>query len=497
MLSGLSARAQFSTRYDSIASPDAYTGNFIRDSNGNCIFLSHVGPHYLVAADTAGHPVFTTKLRYPDLSLSVGLIETTDSNYVTLCNVATTGNVIQYSKFDTTGNLLWKKCLTSFAYNNVSPSAICAANDGGGIIVGGGCNSNNMTTRFDVNGNIVWQYQYRDTIVSLGNVVDAIPDGSGFIVVDREFGAGDYFPALIRLDSAGGISWTHRYYTPGYCHPSRLLRMSDGGYLLGGMYSAANVTYHSFLARFDSAGTLLWSTIYDSGSDNRLCSVAELSDGRIVFTETGGNNLDQVLVDAAGNFLWGRILDNSYLAQACVSDAGNGNFYTAGASKIHVGNLVYNRLWLDKQSADSAVFCNSVALSYNVLPFTLTPQTAHVYPVSLNFVLTAGSVIDSAMVLTETSLSCPPIVTSLPEISLADAGIFPNPVTADGPLMSREYIESGSVALYDVTGQLLLTKTLSGTTVLFDNLAEFANGVYFVKVISGEEEFAAKLLLCR
>ena len=135
-------------------------------SDGNCVLLSHVGPLYLLKTDTAGHPLFTTELRFPNLALSIGLIETTDSNYVTLVHCATAWNVFQYAKYDRTGNMLWKKGLTSFAYNNAAPYAICADNDGGGLIVGGGCNSSNMTTRFDVNGNIVWQYQYRDTALA-------------------------------------------------------------------------------------------------------------------------------------------------------------------------------------------------------------------------------------------------------------------------------------------------------------------------------------------
>lgn len=74
---------------------------------------------------------------------------------------------------------------------------------------------------------------------------------------------------------------------------------------------------------------------------------------------------------------------------------------------------------------------------------------------------------------------------SLDEITFADFTYYPNPSTGLVNITSGTEIEA--ISVYNVAGQLLTSKKVNGTETTID-LSLLANGVYFVKAVSGAKE---------
>jgi len=74
---------------------------------------------------------------------------------------------------------------------------------------------------------------------------------------------------------------------------------------------------------------------------------------------------------------------------------------------------------------------------------------------------------------------------SVDEVSLSSINIYPNP-TSDFLNISFKYPSSKTIDLYNINGQLLLTKNVNTLQVEL-NLSEFNTGIYFLKIVLKEK----------
>jgi hypothetical protein len=193
------------------------------------------------------------------------------------------------------------------AFNSMSPT-----NDGGYIAVGNtssfGDTQDLWVVKLDASGNITWQNTYGGDGIEYASAVHQTMDW-GYIVAgaNSSFGAGDYDVWLLKLDSAGNISWQRTYggTTTAETNP-RVIQTMDGGYLLG----ATSATFTSWgsdlwVFKLDSAGNITWQNMYGGTSEESIGGLLEQSPGHYLVSGTTSS------FGSGNDDIWLLQLDNS------------------------------------------------------------------------------------------------------------------------------------------------------------------------------------------
>ncbi|MFZ4523012.1 MAG: GEVED domain-containing protein [Bacteroidales bacterium] len=144
------------------------------------------------------------------------------------------------------------------------------------------------------------------------------------------------------------------------------------------------------------------------------------------------------------------------------------------------------------QSGASATMIAGVKISYLYGTTVLPGGYMHGYITSTNSY--CGALPASMVTLTsgsEEGLSDPNLSSRF--------AIYPNPTTGVFTLQDRSEQAAGNiqVEIYDMRGDRILSKTCSGEKTHTFTLADFATGLYFVKVISGDKVESFKLVVAR
>jgi len=142
--------------------------------------------------------------------------------------------------------------------------------DGGYILVGdtnstGAGERDVLIIKLDYAGNILWQKVYGGKYTDWGKSIQQTSDG-GYIITGRayDFAAAGADILVMKLDSVGGIEW-QKVYNPNIGWFS----MENGNYISeipgGGYIMTAYGQYSDFywVARIDSAGTIVWQKAYN------------------------------------------------------------------------------------------------------------------------------------------------------------------------------------------------------------------------------------------
>ncbi len=99
------------------------------------------------------------------------------------------------------------------------------------------------------------------------------------------------------------------------------------------------------------------------------------------------------------------------------------------------------------------------------------------------------------MDLTKNAIVTKSAVAGASSASASALGIYPNPTNGEilVNIPQNDAVFNHTVALYDMNGRALSTKEVSSNEVRMD-LSSYANGVYFIKIISGETVLTEKIV---
>jgi hypothetical protein len=269
------------------------------------------------------------------------------------------GNTDVYvAGFDASGNHLWSKRFGDAGFQHTQSIATDGAGNvivtgffvgtmdfGGGPLTTAGV-SDIFIAKFDAAGNHMWSQRFGDA--DHQHAYGVTTDGSGNVIVTGnsrgtvDFGGGGLTTAGIwdvfvaRFDAAGNHLWSQLFGDSDNQFGSSVATDGSGnvmvtGYFLGtvdfgggGLTSAGGNDI--FIAKFDSAGSHLWSQRFGDASFQFAQSITADVSGNVIatgfiegtadfggggLTSAGGSDVFVANFDAAGNHLWSQLFGDA------------------------------------------------------------------------------------------------------------------------------------------------------------------------------------------
>ncbi|MEO0146618.1 MAG: hypothetical protein ABIM19_07280, partial [candidate division WOR-3 bacterium] len=209
----------------------------------------------------------TASLDYADC-----MIQTTDGGFAI---TGESSNFVTWSclilKLDNAGNMQWAR--TSDIFGDQVCSMV-QASDGGYAILGHTPGSQEMLVlKIDQAGSFSWARVLDGTRsqTSTGCIIQTSDGGYAAAKSTNNFGAGSEDCLVVKLDPSGNLSWARTIGGPSWDNACSFIQTSDGGYAMVGVTRSFGAGgYDLFLVKLDSAGNLSWArtfggTGYDQG----------------------------------------------------------------------------------------------------------------------------------------------------------------------------------------------------------------------------------------
>jgi parallel beta-helix repeat protein len=328
------------------------------------------GPR-LVKADSGGVRVWDQILETDSYSYGSSLVAEADGGF-TFAAEDDDGNIM-VTRTDADGEVDWS---TTLADTNGNNPGIAHTSDGGYVITGGRSFNRDFRTwgsadymwvqnmylaRLNADGTLAWErtFGYYTTALSWQiyhsaskgyDVLEA--DDGGYVVaglIDIIGRGSDLY--LVKTDSNGNFQWNTTFGELGMGESGySIQRTEDGNYLVSGSAVTENEegdpVQNALLAKFSSAGILLWSQIYNPYDDD--CSGDSListNDGFLIagqaLTPDGANRPYLIGVDENGATEWETVLNLSIYDHLAIAQAGDDSFVIGGSTGV-TGSGIYD-----------------------------------------------------------------------------------------------------------------------------------------------------------
>jgi hypothetical protein len=238
-------------------------------------------------------------------------------------NVAMQGNDVWLRKFAAEGTPQWTKGYDDPDHGNDAGYALARTGAGELVAVGGhavpGQGQNMWLRKHDAAGNTLWTRSYAGAAGG-SDTAYAVAAGDGYLyVAGAETVAAEGLNMWLgKYDADGNLLWSRG--ANGAASADDLLfgaaAMADGGVVVCGYQSAAEVPWTSFVRRYDADGLVVWTEVDDGPMDaGALCyAVALTADGEVV---TAGAAIRDKLrkpyvrrLAADGTPRWGTLVDS-------------------------------------------------------------------------------------------------------------------------------------------------------------------------------------------
>jgi len=403
-------------------------------------------------------------------------------------------------KFDSLGNTTWMRILQNGSDNNSLSLCGLSACDGGDCIV---AENNALSTkrylyRIDSGGNVVWELTFPlakgEQFTHFCSVIRF--DDSSFIILGfRKFSRA--VVSLMRIDLSGSILWSKDLSTSRSADlfGQSICKTSEGGFVVCGHTEGGNKTTQSeYVAKFDSAGSLIWGKEIDILNNGIGFSLAETPKGEILvagysqipFIDTANAMLIQL--SKGGNIEFVRTLSDPIVASivnaAAIGDDGN-VVMTGSVTNSFSG---FNGVLLMKVDSQGAGCYFENQFYAEQLSGIVTDDTTGA--TSGGFLDTSGISIGADLTFKEVDLcSLSSVVHSFPQER--HSSISPNPLADSKELTIHvtEELPEGlySLSLFDILGNAVQKEKiiLSGAKedVVFD-MPECSAGAYIIELQS-------------
>ena len=220
-------------------------------------------------------------------------------------------------KVSSIGDVEWEKTYGGTDYDTAR--CLQLTSDGGYIVVGytenwGAGGRDIWVLKLSSAGNITWQKTYGGTSSDYGWSIEQTSDG-GYIVAGETYSFGDFSDNawILKLSSTGNIVWQKIYGGSDLDWSSEVHQTTDGGYIVvGGTYSFGAGDCDGWILKLNSAGTVLWQRAYGDFDYDYTYSIQQISDGGYIvggYTYSFGAGEDDawvIKIDSNGDIDWER-----------------------------------------------------------------------------------------------------------------------------------------------------------------------------------------------
>jgi hypothetical protein len=229
----------------------------------------------------------------------------------------------------------------------------------GGDVATGLARYDVFLSKYDSAGNVQWTRQFGSNVYDANNGVSPDSLGNIFIAgitsgaIDGPHAGGNADAFVVKYDAGGDLQWRRQLGTASDDYGNGVSADDLGNvYIAGHTYgSLAKVKAgedDGFLAKYDEAGNLQWSTQIGTSLSDRYTDVSVDGLGNVfVAGETGGNvggpsagggDVFVAKYDAAGNLQWTTQFGSTvYEGTRGISADGLGNVYIAGTTAGSLG----------------------------------------------------------------------------------------------------------------------------------------------------------------
>ncbi len=216
--------------------------------------------------------------------------QTSDGGYMVAGQTTSYGAAtadIWVLKLNSTGRIEWEKKYGGNANDVVT--AVQQTSDGGYVVAGytrsfGAGYDDIWILKLDSAGSITWQNTYGgDYADDRAYSIQQTSDG-GYIVAGHtgtETRSWDFW--VLKLDSTGGVAWQKAYGGNGGDFGTSVRQTPDGGYIVAGYTSSFGAgSWDYWVLKLNSTGGIKWQMAYGGGGDDRAFSIQPTSDGRYI-----------------------------------------------------------------------------------------------------------------------------------------------------------------------------------------------------------------------
>lgn len=269
------------------------------DSNDDVIVAGSAlqaqsGPRDLVVVkyDSSGNTLWTYTFAAPTTGNSARRVEVDADDNIYVASVgAGPGGIVQISKLDPAGNLLWMDGYTPASGVPIALRSLDVSPSGRSVVTSGINNFDFSTRVLDSSGTVEWSHTYAGGVGGPGDVKFG-PDGSVYVC-----GAGDaggfIAGVVVKYDPAGNLAWEHFYNGPFGVWDSFLrLAINSAGHVIAVGRSAGVGLYTDWSTiELQPSGQLLWSQHYSGfdANDEWAVDVRTDASNRIYVLGRAGN----------------------------------------------------------------------------------------------------------------------------------------------------------------------------------------------------------------
>jgi hypothetical protein len=239
--------------------------------------------------------------------------------------------------------------------------------DGGYIVAGttssfGAGSGDIVLMKLTASGELTWQKAYGGTGTEMAKSIRQTRDG-GYIVAGQtsSFGAGDINLWVMKLSSAGVITWQKRYGGTGDDYAGSIQQTQDGGYIVTGhTFSFGEGVCDAWVLKLDSTGVVTWFKTYGGAGEDAIDSIQQTQDGGYIAagstTSFGVESSDVWILrlDSAGEAVWQKTYGRSGGDWArAIQQTRDGEHIVAGYTSL--SNVENGDAWVMKLSSAGAV----------------------------------------------------------------------------------------------------------------------------------------------
>lgn len=274
--------------------------------------------YYIVKLDESGTVEWQKTFGGASAEIARDVQQTADGGYVVVgrsSSFKTGGCDVYIIKLGSDGTKAWEQVYGDSTWND--PHAVMQTSDGGYIVAGytgdiGAGTEDVYVMKLDASGEQVWEQTYGGAGTDVANAVRQTTD-LGYIVAGytASSGAGNWDVYLLKMNSSGTVLWEKTIGGTDYDAAEAIVQTADGGYIAAGFTeSSGSGGSDMYVVKLDSAGTVTWEQVYGGVNDDHLYAVQQTRDNKFVVAGFSGSadasDLYLAKLDTEGDKVWER-----------------------------------------------------------------------------------------------------------------------------------------------------------------------------------------------